>query len=383
MGLKSKTLKIQALHKELAQLESSERLPICFGSKKLWLAQHKLAENGYQSHAQWLVDWQKKRSGRFYCVGKSQLGGGTMMKVFKAEVSGTYRLVITIPRPLQVKWGSKVSLEFEISDRTLRTRSSDLDYALACQKPITTQVFRREHKSDGWYIHLTTYVQQIPIVHQSKNGCIGIDFNADSLSVSHIKPDGNLAWCQDLDYQWQGKTSGQRAATMRDLVKQIVTVAESLNCGIAIESLDFSQKKAKMSEESKLYNEMLSNLATGTFRDALVSRCRRQGVQLIKVNPAFTSVIGMVKFMGLYGLNSGTAAAMVIARRALKLREALPQCLARTEDRARHDWSGWNRVARFLKQHRIRRHQLFQWMTALEGLLTVNEDGGTVSFASQ
>lgn len=97
---------------------------------------------------------------------------------------------------------------------------------------------------------------------------------------------------------------------MRDLVVQIVRVAESLSCAIAIESLDFSKKKARMSEESKLYNEMLSNLATSSFRDALVSRCQRQGVQLVKISPAFTSVIGMVKFMARYGLNSGTAAAM-------------------------------------------------------------------------
>lgn len=111
---------------------------------------------------------------------------------------------------------------------------------------------------------------------------------------------------------------------MRDLVVEIVRVAESLSCAIAIESLDFSKKKAKMSEESKLYNEMLSSLVTSSFRDALRSRCQRFGVQLIKVNPAFTSVIGMVKFMARYGLNSGTAAAMAIARRAMNLSEQIP-----------------------------------------------------------
>ncbi|MEW5859168.1 MAG: hypothetical protein AB1861_17575 [Cyanobacteriota bacterium] len=41
------------------------------------------------------------------------------------------------------------------------------------QKPITTQVFRREHKNDTWYVHLTTYVSDIPTVHTKKNGYIG------------------------------------------------------------------------------------------------------------------------------------------------------------------------------------------------------------------
>ena len=71
------------------------------------------------------------------------------------------------------------------------------------------------------------------------------------------------------------------------------------------------------------------------FRETLESRCIRYGIELIKVNPAFTSVIGMIKFMGRYGLNSGTAAAMTIARRANGHSERAPQCLVRPEDRAR------------------------------------------------
>ncbi len=125
-----------------------------------------------------------------------------------------------------------------------------------------------------------------------------------------------------------------------------------------------------MSEESKVYNAMLSNLSTGLFRTALESRCRRFGVQLIKVNPAFTSVIGLINYMAKYGLNSGTAAALVIGRRAMGLSENIPQCLLRPEDVSKHSWSSWRRVARYIKQHQLRRTQLFQWMKALEGILT-------------
>jgi hypothetical protein len=147
--------------------------------------------------------------------------------------------------------------------------------------------------------------------------------------------------------------------------------------------LDFSQKKAKMSEESKLYNEMLSNLSTALFRTTLESRCKRYGVQLIKVNPAFTSIIGMIKFMARYGLNSGTAAGLVIARRAMRKSERLPKCLARPEDRAKHTWSGWNRIARFLKQHSIRRGRLFQWTKTLEALLLCESEQRCDDIAGQ
>ncbi|MDJ0517253.1 MAG: IS200/IS605 family accessory protein TnpB-related protein [Trichodesmium sp. MO_231.B1] len=154
---------------------------------------------------------------------------------------------------------------------------------------------------------------------------------------------------------------------MRNIVCQVVFLAEFFECAIAIESLDFSKKKAKMSEESKVYNEMLVLLSTRIFRETLESRCRRFGVELIRVNPAFTSVIGMINYMAKYGLNSGTAAALVIGRRALKLSEKIPQCLLRPEDVNKHDWSHWRRVASFIKLHRIRRTQLFRWRKARLG----------------
>jgi hypothetical protein len=80
-------------------------------------------------------------------------------------------------------------------------------------------------------------------------------------------------------------------------------------------------------EFAELLGKMLSNLSTALFRTTLESRCQRFGVKLIKVNPAFTSVIGMIKFMAKYGLNSCTSAAMTIARRAMKCSEKIPPSL--------------------------------------------------------
>lgn len=131
---------------------------------------------------------------------------------------------------------------------------------------------------------------------------------------------------------------------------------------------------------------MLSNLSTGMFREALSSRCKRFGVGLHKVNPAFTSIIGMIKFMPRYGLNSGTAAAMVIARRAMNCSERAPYCLTRPEDRVKHSWTTWNRLARYLKSNKVRRSKLFDWMKTLEDILVgsdINETSSPPSLASK
>ncbi|MDY7003458.1 MAG: hypothetical protein SWX82_05685 [Cyanobacteriota bacterium] len=104
---------------------------------------------------------------------------------------------------------------------------------------------------------------------------------------------------------------------------------------------------------------MLVLLSTGMFREAILSCCRRFGVELIKVNPAFSNVVGMINHKAKYGLNSGTTVALVIVRRALQLSEKIPKCLFKSEDVNKHDWSHWRRVASFIKLHPIRRNSTF------------------------
>ncbi|MDJ0517252.1 MAG: hypothetical protein QNJ74_13725 [Trichodesmium sp. MO_231.B1] len=142
-------------------------------------------------------------------MGKSQPGGGTMLKVFPLQEDGKYQLQVQLPRPLQGKYGQKIQLEFSVSDRNGRYRATDLDYAINSLKPITISIFRREHKQDNWYIHLSTYVPETPVVHTRKNGCIGIDFNADSISVTYVKWDGNIEYLEDISREWKNQTTGQ------------------------------------------------------------------------------------------------------------------------------------------------------------------------------
>ncbi|MDJ0530972.1 MAG: hypothetical protein QNJ70_00530 [Xenococcaceae cyanobacterium MO_207.B15] len=382
-GLKSKILKIQSLNKQLIELESTDRLHICFGSKKLFNDQYHLSQNGYNNHSEWLHDWRKKRGGRFYCVGKSSVGGGTMIKIF--HINGDdFKAVVMLPRFMQSEQVEKLEISFQITE-CRRHRKSSLLYALEKQKPITVQIFRREHKSDQWYIHLTTYIQEVPITTSFNNGCIGVDFNKDSVEWAYVSSEGNIKKKGKLSFKWKGFSSGQRQVMMRNLVVKLTDIAFNYQCPIAIESLDFSKKKASMSEASCVYNEMLSNLSTLMFREALTSRCKRYGIGLHLKNPAFTSVIGMIKFMPRYGLNSGTAAAMTIARRAMGYSERPPKCLVRPEDRTRHPWTTWNVVSRYLKSNKVRRSNLFDWTKALGKVLVssdINETSLSLSFVS-
>ncbi|MEM6753837.1 MAG: IS200/IS605 family accessory protein TnpB-related protein, partial [Cyanobacteria bacterium P01_C01_bin.38] len=326
-GIRSKINKTKRNIEKLARLESEERLHVCFGSKKLFNAQYHLKENGYSSHEEWLEDWRKVRSGNFYSVGKgSAPGNNPVTKVYYLG-EDTFVCKIQIPKFLQEEFGEWEEVYFTVTGQ----RKQDLIYSLTNNKPVTIQIFRREHKNDNWYIHLTTYVQEVPTFHTSKNGCIGVDINAPSLDILYVKPDGNpgkdsqgniIKFSLLLKDTW---TEGQRNARLRDIAAFVVKLAETLRCSIALEGLDFSAKKATMRNSgSKKYNRMLCGLAYDGIRKAILNRAEKFGVFVHFVNPCNSSVIGCLKYQQRYGLNSAYSAAMVIGRIALGLKERIP-----------------------------------------------------------
>jgi hypothetical protein len=58
---------------------------------------------------------------------------------------------------------------------------------------------------------------------------------------------------------------------------------------------------------------MLSSWAYSEFFRQLNSVLSNRGIELITVNPAYSSMIGLVKYMKMYGLASDEAAALAIA----------------------------------------------------------------------
>ncbi len=79
----------------------------------------------------------------------------------------------------------------------------------------------------------------------------------------------------------------------------LVRLAESFGVPICIEKLDFAKKKASLGEKSSRYARMLSNFAYSTFAKMLLARCQKFGIELIKVESAFSSVQGLTKFMAI------------------------------------------------------------------------------------
>jgi IS605 OrfB family transposase len=128
-----------------------------------------------------------------------------------------------------------------------------------------------------------------------------------------------------FDLPTYGKTRAQRFDMIRKAPAEIAKLADQLGVPVAAERLDFKRKRAELETAvGKKRARMLSSFAYSSFVEALSRACVRKSVKLVLVNPAYTSLIGLVKFAACYGSSVHAAAALAIARRAMALSERLP-----------------------------------------------------------
>ena len=173
-----------------------------------------------------------------------------------------------------------------------------------------------------------------------------------------------------------GKSQHRAEASIGDAVASVVRYAREVGKPIVIEKLDFRRKKAALERETHRYSRMLSGFSYGKVKACFLSRGYRQGVEVNQVNPAFSSVIGRVKFMERYGLSVHQTAALVLARRLFGCSERIPRrrvCLvgngvhvaftAPARKRVKHVWTHWGAVGGQLRpalaaQHRLGKRRL-------------------------
>ena len=168
-----------------------------------------------------------------------------------------------------------------------------------------------------------------------------------------------------------GRNTRQAEALIGDAVASVVNYAREVGKPIVIEKLDFRQKKAALEGESRKYSRMLSSFSYGKIKAYFVSRGYRKGVEVHQVNPAFSSVIGRVKFMERYGLSVHQAAALVLVRRLLGCSERIPRrrvCpvgngvhvafTVPARKRVKHVWTYWGAVLGQLRPALAAQHRL-------------------------
>lgn len=317
---------------------------ICFGSRKLFKQQFHLELTEFMQHGEthdvafkkWRAAWLASRSSQFFLVGsKDETAGNQSCKARVTHAAPsplpvekpTLTLTVKMPQALVAKGApdflviEKVHFNYG-QDQVLKAIENGI--------ALSYRFHRDDHTTSGWRVFVSTDTADANQISLSIDlGVIGVDFNADHLAWAHTDRFGNASNKPDrfgrIDLLLKGKSTEQREAILSEALDKIFAIAKKFSCPVGIEDLDFAVKKKELSKLGVKHARMLSGLAYAKYQSLARGKASRLGIELIFVDPAYTSVAGSVKYAVRLGRTVHQAAAGVIARRAQGFKEKRPK----------------------------------------------------------
>ncbi|WP_457635904.1 IS200/IS605 family accessory protein TnpB-related protein [Persephonella sp.] len=295
---------------------------VIFGGRKLFEKLKKKHLNG-QQRERLEQKWQERRKGCLYSRGDKAKKGNLNTRIIiekegiKLRINTGERDWITanvrrtVNRPND-KWTGFIARLLE-AEKTGEYFPYSVEIRL-----INGQIYA--------FISFEEELPKEPIITKEE-GAIGIDINAKPfhLALVTVKPDGNLQAVNRISlHKLINKTRNQREYQSWQIAHQIVETAVVQDKAIVIEKLDTIPKGNKGDGSKKLRKIKRQWIYRGILEKIKVL-AKREGIQVIEVNPAYTSIIGMLKYAPQYSLDKDTAGAYVIARKGLGFKEELPK----------------------------------------------------------
>ena len=266
--------------------------------------------------------WEERRYGILYSRGDKSLQGNLNLRLVNLE--GQWHLRINLGNGEYV-WARVIRTAKRKTDKWLDFICS-IGHAEKTGDwfPYTVRIKLRNGKI---YVQFSKE-EKLPEVSITKdNGVIGIDINAYPfhLALVHAAKDGNLEKYEriSLDKLLEG-SSEKRAYLSWQTAHQVVEIAKRERKALVVENLEELPKGRRGDGLPKLRQRLQKWVYKGLLQKIEIV-ARRNGIQVIKVNPAYTSIIGKLKYAPLYNIDKDTAGAYVIARRGLSFKERLPK----------------------------------------------------------
>jgi len=324
-------------------LETNTFPPVVFGGKKLFQKRC----NGNITRE----EWREARSNRYLSRGDKTKGGNLNTRLYEidnqiyldiaAQPVQTSKSVrynrITVPVYLAHKPSKKTGGINGINYRQIVL--NHLQTGAAYQ----VEIIRRNGK---YYIHVA--IEENATVPYQTHGAIGIDTNPGGLGIAIVDYLGQYRGSLWLgEGEWTYARSNRRTNLIGEKAKQIVALAKETGCALAVEDLKFKNDKSITAK----FNRMSHGFIWSKFLEYIDRCAAREGVPVIKVKPAFTSAIGILKYQHMYGISNHESAGYVIARRALSFNhEQIPKILLdkliskKSAFKHMNNWKQWSAV---------------------------------------
>jgi IS605 OrfB family transposase len=165
------------------------------------------------------------------------------------------------------------------------------------------------------------------VKYTKENGVIAIDTNASPihLAIAEVSKTGELLSYQTISlHHLLGLSQNTKDHQEWILAHKIVDLAIQRNKAIAIENLKKLKKGMRGDGKAEL-RKRLHQWNAKKFLQKLKRVAILKGVEVVEDHPAYTSIIGMLKYAPQLNIDKDIAGAYVIGRRALGFKEDVPE----------------------------------------------------------
>ncbi|MFC7392943.1 IS200/IS605 family accessory protein TnpB-related protein [Scopulibacillus cellulosilyticus] len=327
-------------------------IPSCvFGGKKLFKSQFTIEE--YQrNHEKWQEIFHQARTKQMMISGRKDAKSGNFVFQYNIEnqelrFTSMRGKAFTIPFVL-FPYGQEIVNNVILTQQACKNKKAD-------GQPISWSI---EDHRDYYIIKCLAEVTPNPYVNFStSDGVIGVDCNVDHFAWADLTNDGNYLESGKLKFSIEGKTSGQITKVIEAQAIGLVDIAVQKNKPIVLENLDTTLSKTGNRYADKKANRLKSLFAYKKMIIAVTSRAEKMGIDVIQVNPKYTSVAGKLKYMRKFGISIHQAAAFTIGRRGLGYKDKPPKILHQYI--VRHNVHHWRHWYTLNKKLNIRTHLFY------------------------
>jgi transposase, IS605 OrfB family, central region len=295
--------------------------PVVFGGKRLF---EKLCKNHLTGKAGEGLkkQWKEQRQGTLISIG-SKVDKGNRLTRFE-DLNGQLYLRITT--------GNREFIYAKVLRESSNSRDKWITFmAMLIESWQTKNYFAYTVElklRDGEIYGSVFFEIPTPEVKYTKdNGVIAIDTNASPihLAIAEVSKTGERLSYQTISlHYFLGLSQNSKDNQEWILAHKIADLAIEKGKAIAIENLKKLKKGMRGDGKAKL-RKILHNWNAKKLLQKIKRVARLKGVEVVEVNPAYTSVIGMLKYAPQLSIDKDVAGAYVIGRMALGFKEDMPE----------------------------------------------------------
>ncbi|WP_406429618.1 transposase [Streptomyces sp. NBC_01589] len=296
------------------------RVRVVRGGKRFLNTRHHLTQ-ARLTEDQWRERWEAER---WFLAADGESGKRFGNETIRVTPDG--EVSIKLPAPLAYLANTKYGRYTLTAGIAFAHRGAEWADRIEANRAVAYRIHLDTDRG-RWYLTASwqrPVVQTIPLETARARGMIGVDTNADHFAAYHLDRHGNpIGGPHRFGYDLSGTTT-HRDAQIRHALTRLINWAVRVGVtAIGIEDLDFTPEKTREKHgRRKRFRQLISGMPTGKLKARLVSFAAEQGLAVVAVDPAYTSLWGAQHWQKPLATPHRTmsrhdAAGIAIGRRAL------------------------------------------------------------------